>query len=268
MPETDWPRISSSRSARFELRGRLAAMGRLPSPVDLTFREDQNLRHLAEILGIPATEIGQVYADGSSWPLELPPPDGSNLLLYPVQEPLRVSQRPRFLSDDHLGRLARELRLLGFDSILREHLSDDEYVETAIAEERAILSRDRALLFRRDLAVPPRGQESGESAPRPMLVLSTDPYDQLLEVCLRFGLAALWNPLCLCSRCGGGLRPIPKDEALPRLPKVVAERYEDFRICPSCGQLYWKGDHARSIEPLLERLRADLTTNAPGDRAN
>jgi uncharacterized protein len=264
----DWPRIDSRRSARFELRGRLAAMGRRPSPIELSFREDQSLRHLAETLGIPATEIGPVYADGSSWPLELPPPDGSTLELFPVLEPQGFAERPRFLSDDHLGRLARELRLLGFDSDLRERLTDDEFVETAMAEGRAILSRDRALLCRRDLAIPARGRESDEGAPRPMLVLSTQPYGQLLEVCRRFGLASLWKPLSLCSRCGGELKPIPRSEALPLLPKIVAERYERFWVCPSCGQLYWKGDHARSIEPLLARLRADLSSRAQAERSS
>jgi uncharacterized protein len=231
-------------------------MSRLAPPIELTFREDQSLRHLAEVLGIPAAEIGGALSEGEPWPLELPPADGASVELLPVAEPLPLSEAPAFLSDAQLGRLARELRLLGFDSQWRGALSEDEMLEVAIAEGRSLLTRDRALLFRRELA---RGEPGGRP-PSSMLLLAVDPYGQLLEACARFGLDRFWRPLSLCSACGGRLRPARKSDILPLLPPIVAERYDEFSRCPACGKAYWKGDHARSIEPLLERLRGDLAT--------
>jgi uncharacterized protein len=227
-------------------------MGRRGPSVELCFREDQSLRHLAEILGIPAAEIGAARADGEPWPLELPPPDCSELELLPLPEPIALAGRPSFLADSHLGRLARELRLLGFDSLWRGDLSREEAIEVALGEGRFLLTRDRSLLFRRCLA---REDPVGGGL-RSMLILSKDPFDQLLEACSRFGLAGLWRPLSLCAACGGELRPASKAEAAPLVPRIVAEKYDEFRRCPACGKLFWKGDHARSIEPLLERLRA------------
>lgn len=261
MDAEDWPRVTASRTARFVLRGRLAAMARRATPLELAFREDQSLRHVAEVLGIPACEIGSAFADGEGWPLELPPPDAATIELLPWPEPLPLAARPRFVADTQLGRLARELRLLGFDALWRGELDqaegDELLVELVLGEGRFLLTRDRALLFRRELSRP-----DPEGLPRCALLLSREAYGQLLETCARFGLAPLWQPLSLCSACGARLERASKAEILPLLPPTVARRCEDFRRCPACGKIFWKGDHARSIEPLLARLGEDLGSPA------
>jgi Uncharacterized conserved protein len=250
MGENTQPFEGESRQVRFCLRGRLASIIRGEAQAPLRFRADQSLRHLAESIGIPACEIGSAFSDGEAWPLELPPPDGSKVELFPRAEPLDFPGEPSFLVDGQLGRLARELRLLGFDSLWRGAMDRDELIDTAIAEERALITRDRSLLIRRELAAI-----AGER--RDMLVLARKTYDQLVEICRRFGLARLMRPLSLCSSCGARLGPVEKSEVAARVPKIVAEKYEDFRLCPSCGKVFWRGDHARSIDPLLERLGAE-----------
>jgi uncharacterized protein len=254
MPKENWPEVTGYRKASFMLEGRLAKMSRRVFPLELAFREDQSLRRLAELLGIPAAEIGLALADGESWPLELPPPEGSSIRLLPMAEPVSLHGRPSFLTDSHLGRLARELRLLGFDAIWRGALGRDEMIETALGEERVLLTRDRSLLFRRELA----REGAASDGRRCMLLLSKDPYGQLLETCARYGLAGRWRPLSLCSACGGLLRRAEKAEVIGLVPPIVAERYVEFQFCPSCGKVYWKGDHARNIEALLARLNADI----------
>lgn len=258
-----WPEEAGESRARFLLRGSLAAFSRRGAELELAFRADQSLRHVAEVLGVPACEIGAAEADGEAWPLELPPPDGAAVALFPVPEPRSLGERPRFLSDTHLGRLSRELRLLGFDSAWRAGMSRDETIELALGEGRILLSADRALLFRRELA---RGRR-GEGGARAMLLVSKDPVEQLVGVCARWGLAELWRPLSLCSACGRELEPIALSMARPRVPPVVAAKYCSFQACPACMKVFWKGDHARSIEPLLERLRRGLAAreSLPGD---
>jgi uncharacterized protein len=256
------PGTEGLRRFRFKLEGRLAATARRGASRELSLREDQSLRHAAELIGIPACEIGAAKADGESWPLELAPPDDSLVELSPVPEPILFAERPSFLADLHLGRLSRELRLLGFDSLWRGSLSRDEAIEVALGEGRVLLSADRSLLFRRELA----RAKGDEVRRRCMLVLSKGPFGQLLEVCARFGLAGLWRPLSLCSDCGGELREADAAEVRPLVPPVVAEKYVAFRICPACGKVFWRGDQARSIEPLLEGLRAAILLSGDDDR--
>jgi uncharacterized protein len=263
MGDSGWPVVEGRSRARLVLRGRLASVARRAVCRDAEFRTDQSLRHVAETLGIPACEIGMARIDGEDWSLELPPPDGATVELEPVAEPVCLGRRPIFLADTHLGRLSRVLRLLGIDSLWRGGTGREEAIETALGEERIVLTRDRGLLFERPLSRPPAqaGALGGDRAAawrRGMLVLASDPYRQLLEVCARFGLDRGLRPLSLCSACGTQLREASKAEVLAQLPRIVAERYDEFSRCPACGKVFWKGDHARSIEPLLARLRSDL----------
>ncbi len=141
------------------------------------------------------------------------------------------------------------LRLLGIDAVRFECDDSYEIIRNALAEERIILTRNRALLFRRELR---RGSRSA------MLILSPDPYAQLIEASRRFGLDGRFAPLSRCAACGSPIRPASREEARPLIPAIVAERYEEFFLCPRCGKAYWKGDHFRNIRPFLARLSTDL----------
>ena len=222
------------------------------------YRADQSLRHIAETLGIPGCELGGAEAEGRPADLERPPPPGSRVELMPVSEPLRLAGEPRFIADVHLGRLARDLRLLGFDVAWRNDLDDEEIETIAATEGRIALTRDRGLLFRRSLALAFPG------GPRGMLVRSKDPFHQLVHAVRRFGLAALMRPFSLCSACGGALEPASREAAAERVPAKVAERYSEFFRCSLCGKIFWRGDHFRTIAPLLVRLREALGSE-PGD---
>jgi uncharacterized protein with PIN domain len=238
--------------ARLVFRGGLAELlrhGRGREPALLRFRADQSLAQLVESLGLPRLEVGRALVDGQDWSLALPPPDKSLVELLPLEEPLETGGEPRFALDVHLGRLARELRLLGFDLSWRNDWEDHDLVLAALAEERIVLTRDRALLFRRELHGSPLAG---------MLIRSREAYAQLLEVCRRFGLAPRLRPFSLCASCGSALVAADKAELVGLIPAIVAERYEEFYRCPVCGKPYWKGDHFRNLLPFLDRLRADL----------
>ena len=268
-------------TAAIRLHGGLVALSRAPArnpdrredgtpepgAFRLSFRADQSLRHVAETLGLPACEIGSARLGGQAWSLELPPPDGSAIDLFPVEEPLSVGTELRFVADVHLGRLARDLRLLGFDVCWRNDYDTETLVPIAVAEGRIVLTRDRGLLFRRAFASPHAegilacgGQPSASG----MLLRSREPYEQLVEVARRFGLAPRLRPFSRCATCGGLLVEASRDEVLDLVPPVVAGRYAGFFLCPSCRKPYWKGDHLKSIEPLLERLRSDLAERGEG----
>jgi uncharacterized protein len=241
------------RSATFAARGYLIEIlrgQRGAQPFKLRFHASQSLAHIVESIGIPRLEIGAAKVDGELWSLRLPLPDEAFVELLPLEEPLDVPGGPRFALDVHLGRLARHLRLLGFDVTWANDYTEFDLIGLAAAEGRIVLSRDRALLFRREFHGSPL---------EGMLVRSRESWAQLVEVCRRFGLASRFLPFSLCAACGAPLVPAGKEELLPLLPPLVAERYDEFFVCPACGKPYWKGDHFRSIGPFLERLNLALS---------
>lgn len=240
------------RSVRVAARGYLAEMirgGGGSEILRVRFRADQSLAHIVEALGVPRFEVGEALADGEGWDLRLPPPDGATVELLPLKEPIELPGERRFVLDVHLGRLARHLRLLGFDVEWRNDYDDLDLVRIALAQRRTVLSRDRGLLFRREFACDPG---------RGMLVRSRDTWTQLIEVCRRFGLASRFRPFSLCATCGAALEPARKSEVASLIPPIVAERYDEFFLCPVCGKAYWKGDHFRNLLPFIERLGRDL----------
>lgn len=149
---------------------------------------------------------------------------------------------PSFILDVHLGKLARYLRLLGFDVAYANHWDDPEIVHRALEEHRTILTRDRGLLERKAVA-------SG------YLVQNLKPDAQLQEVLDHFDLRKRLNPYSRCPLCGTLIEPVSKEQVLNILPPRVARRYRKFYHCPSCGKVYWKGDHFRNLTPLIRRAR-------------
>jgi len=146
----------------------------------------------------------------------------------------------RFLADAHLGKLARTLRLLGFDTALFGEGPDDDLIALAKAEERHVLTRDRELWER-----------LGKQA---TYVASTNPEAQAEETVARLGLASAARPFTRCTVCNTLLEEVPKERILERLPPKVCGFCHHFRLCPGCGRLYWQGTHYHRMERLVRHL--------------
>ena len=140
-----------------------------------------------------------------------------------------------------LGALARWLRVLGFDVAYDPALDDPELVEKAVAEERVILTRDRRLVERR-------------RARSHLLVRSDDVDEQVRQVLEDLRLRP--DPatfLARCLRCNTPLESISPERAAARVPPWIARTQADFRACPGCGRVYWRGSHAERMRRKLER---------------
>ena len=148
---------------------------------------------------------------------------------------------PRLFADAMLGALARWLRALDLDTAYDPGLDDPELVARAHAEGRTILTRDRRLTERR-LA-------------RNHLLIRSDVVDeQVRQVLADLGLRP--DPARLlgrCLRCNAPLTPLAPEAARARVPPWVARTQSEFRACPVCGRVYWRGTHVRRM---LERLAA------------
>jgi uncharacterized protein with PIN domain len=208
------------------------------------FRERQSVKHLAESLGVPHPEIGRVQVNGREGTLNTITHDGDRLELYPVPNGCQVE--PRFILDNHLGRLAAYLRMLGFDCLYQNDLDDSDLAAVSQEECRILLSRDRRLLMRKAVT-------------EGYCVRSLDPRQQLSEVIERFELADRIVPFHRCIRCNHRLEPVPKAAVLERLEPLTRLYFDEFQICPACRQIYWKGSHYERMQELIEHVtnRAD-----------
>jgi uncharacterized protein with PIN domain len=145
----------------------------------------------------------------------------------------------KFVTDHMLGRLARYLRLLGYDTFYPEKpLDDDSIIDIARSQERVLLSRDRVLCSRYSNS---------------LLIKSENYLEQLKEVIDRFNLDGKMM-LSRCSVCNTPLEKIEKERIKGRVPENVFLNHEEFYVCPGCGRIYWMGSHTKRIIETLEEV--------------
>ncbi|MEB3321230.1 MAG: Mut7-C RNAse domain-containing protein [Synechococcaceae cyanobacterium] len=225
-------------------------------------RPGGSIKDAIEAIGVPHPEIRLITVNGTSVGFDHSLTGGERIAVYPqfasfdIQSLSRVLPPPLprigFVLDVHLGRLARWLRLLGFDTLYRNDFSDGELARLSAQENRILLTQDRGLLKRRRI-------EHGA------MVRSSDPEAQLKEVLERYGLHQELRPFVRCPRCNGPLVPVAKESIAHRLPRFTREEQEHFRECRSCRQLYWRGAHRPRLDALIEGVRR-LSPAPPPDR--
>ena len=140
----------------------------------------------------------------------------------------------KFVADAMLGKLAKRLRLLGFDVLYDPACSDNDLIRLSREEDRTILTRDAGLASR-------------PLAERHLFISSDHPNEQLRQVLDRLPAGHPPAPLTRCSVCNAPLAAIPKAEAVDLVPRHVYDHAALFLRCPSCGRIYWKGSHLRSM---------------------
>lgn len=223
------------------------------TPIIYKFIYKTSIKHIIESIGVPHTEVNQIIINGTnvdfSYILEngdvveiIPSGLGENRTGFSLQGSINTT--PTFILDNHLGKLAKYLRVLGFDALYRNDYKDETLAEIASEEARILLSRDRRLLMRKIIYYG-------------YLVRSLDPYEQLLEVTNRFRLISYLYPFNRCLRCNYPLESIAKEEIIDRLEPLTKKYYQKFKICPKCSQIYWRGSHYEKMLSLIDQLKKD-----------
>lgn len=150
----------------------------------------------------------------------------------------------RFVADRMLGRLARMLRLLGYDTDYSPEITTAQLQDIARGGERIVLTRGQAAKRFPALA-------------NVFSVKSENAAEQLREVIEHFKLdvrSGLWTR---CTLCNGPIERIEKGAASGLVPPRVFEAYQDFYRCSRCRHVYWQGSHVERILKNLERLLGD-----------
>lgn len=154
-----------------------------------------------------------------------------------TQEPiLNKDMPPSLLVDAMLGRLARWLRLMGYDAAYWRDGSDSALIRKARAEDRLVVTRDHQLAGRRGV--------------RAILVASESLDEQIAEV--RAELKGNPEPFSRCPECNGKLEDLSAEAARPRVPPYVWHTQSLFRQCPGCSRVYWRGTHWPGMQARLD----------------
>ncbi|UCE18270.1 MAG: Mut7-C RNAse domain-containing protein [Gemmatimonadota bacterium] len=146
----------------------------------------------------------------------------------------------KFIADTMLGRLAKWLRILGYDTLYPGQESDQRLARIAAEEGRILLTRDTELASRKGF--------------RKLLVDSDRLAEQLSQVIEAFHLKTNDRILSLCLLCNCPLREIQKDSVRDKVPPYVFQTQSRFFQCPECDKIFWPGTHLDHIRTELERL--------------
>jgi uncharacterized protein with PIN domain len=146
----------------------------------------------------------------------------------------------KFIADVMVGKLARWLRVMGFDVAYSNVAEDDEIIRVAEAEDRIILTRDTGIAAR-------------TAAARCLLIEDDDYKQQIRQVVRTFDLKD-FNVFSRCLECNTLLEEVHKEAVFEKIPPYVYLTQERFAMCPACGRIYWHGTHANEM---LKQLKGE-----------
>jgi len=150
----------------------------------------------------------------------------------------------KFIADVMVGKLAKYLRMAGYDVAYINNIKDDKIIETARNEDRTILTRDRLMLERKDIK---------NHIIKSVFIKDDNLCMQLKQV--RDELNINLRPLLKrCIECNACLEEIHKEHVLGKVPPYVYGTQDYFLLCKSCGRLYWRGTHHKNINEFFSRL--------------
>jgi len=212
------------------------------------------VKDVIESCGVPHPEVDLILVDGRPVDFDYTIGDNAKIEVFPVGDQYTQWKEKRlqpniimiFVIDGHLGRLARNLRLLGFDAAYDPRADDQQLLALMKSENRALLTRDRRLLMH---AIVQHGY-----CPR-----SQKPDEQTIEVLRRFHLLKSIAPFTRCLRCNELLEKVAKDDVIEKLEPLTKMYYEQFRRCTGCGQIYWPGSHFSKLQKRLQEIHTRLS---------
>ena len=206
-------------------------------------------------LKIPVSEVDMVLVNGESVKLSHSLNENDYILVYPVFESLDISsnsvirEKPirisKFILDCHLGKLARYLRMLGFDTCYENYLEDKKIINIAKEEGRIILTRDKLLLRSKEVY-------------RGYYVRSIDKDEQINEIVKKFDLYSQFKPFSRCMVCNCPIEIVDNEIAKDLVSDDILQVFDQIYYCKNCDKPYWKGTHYERMKKFIEDLSLKL----------
>ncbi len=157
----------------------------------------------------------------------------------------------RFVADANLGKLAKWLRIAGYDVLYSRNIDDDSLIRIGLQDGRVVLTKDTHIPQR-------RAAVSGEL--KIILIKSDSVRDQLQQTAQTLDLDLKAHPLSLCIRCNQPLVVLAKEDIRDLVPPYVFKTHSLFSRCSVCGRIYWQGTHWDNMERELEELTSSHTS--------
>ena len=144
----------------------------------------------------------------------------------------------KFIADVHLGKLARFLRLLGFDTLYKNNFTNSELLRIGREQDRIILSRNSAMA----------------KMNKSFFIKHEDPIRQLEQVIERYHLSTQFQPFSRCMICNGYLDAVSKESVSHLLQQNTTEYFNEFWQCEQCKRIYWKGSHFEKMATTIQNI--------------
>ncbi|MBC5774773.1 Mut7-C ubiquitin/RNAse domain-containing protein [Pontibacter sp. KCTC 32443] len=219
--------------------------------VKYSFRDEPAVKDAIEALGVPHPEVDIIVVNCAivDFNYKLQPNDqvevypASPYTMWPEKAKLipKSTLPYRFVLDVHLGKLARLLRLLGFDTIFDAGLTDKEIAGISVSENRILLTRSVGLLKLKSIT-------------RDYWLRSQHPEMQVQEVVSYYKLAPEFKLFSRCMVCNGNIKAVPKEQIWELLPPKTRLYFHEFYQCQSCQRVYWKGSHYERMQEFISKL--------------
>jgi hypothetical protein len=248
------PRLARAAEFRFyEELNDFLPVGRRKVSFMQPFQGCPAVRDVIQAIGVPHTAIDLVLVDGRSVDFAHRLQGGERVAVYPVFERLDIGpllrlrplplRRTRFILDVHLGKLARYLRMLGFDCAYRSNWDDPEIIDRALAEQRIILTRDIGILKQKRVS-------------HGYWLRSAEPEQQMIEVVEALDLRSRLQPFTRCLECNGKIDRVGREALAGFVEADIAARFDRFWQCASCRKVYWRGSHYERMLQAVQHVAA------------
>ena len=158
---------------------------------------------------------------------------------------MELTEGLKFIVDYNVGKLAKWLRMMGYDSVLFTGEDDSRMIVIALRQERVILTRDTQIMKR---GVVTSGRVKA------ILIESEDPGQQMQQVIESLNLDCQFRPFTICLECNQPLRETGKEQVKDLVPPYVFQTQDYFMECPACHRIYWQGTHWQAMTRKLEQL--------------
>ena len=222
-----------------------------------------SIKDTIESLGMPHTEIGRILVNpvrdftisngvnhtAVDFSYQIRP--GDKIKICPIDKNIlkkeillrpRLPRRPTFILDSHLGKLARYLRLFGFDTLYKRDYSDQDIVQTVKMGNRIVLTRDVGLLKNKIIR-------------HGYWIREIHPKKQIKEVIKRFNLRLPIQSFRICLECNGKIVRIKKNKIIHRLPPKTKDYFNKFHMCLKCKKIYWQGSHYEKLSDFIRKIK-------------
>ena len=147
----------------------------------------------------------------------------------------------KFVVDCMLGKLAKWLKILGFDALFFSKIEDDELIAIARNQGRILLTKDTGLIQR---------AKNVET----LFLESEEWQEQIRQVMEHFNLRERVDPHTRCIDCNVVLKNLPKKNAKNLVSAFVFEQADSFALCPNCGRIFWRGTHFKDMEVQIQDI--------------